>query len=215
MIDMVVIGAGGFGRETLDVLESVNQANEGHGFRVIGVVDDSPSDENLMRLSRRGYRHLGTISDWKSSGVGDAYLIAVGSPSKRSIIAQCLVGLPSAPPVIHPRAMVGSLCDVGSGTVICAGVQVSTNVKLGDHVHVNPSVTIGHDVTVANFVSINPGAIISGEVTLNDETLIGAGAVILQGLTVGAQVTVGASACVVEGVPDGVVAKGIPARWLS
>lgn len=77
------------------------------------------------------------------------------------------------------------LTTFGEGTVVCGGAVISTNVKVGDHVHINPSAVIGHDTTIDAFVSINPNATVSGDVHLQEACLIGAGAVILQGLTVG------------------------------
>jgi acetyltransferase-like isoleucine patch superfamily enzyme len=49
-------------------------------------------------------------------------------------------------------------------------------------------------------------------VNIGDDALIGAGAIILPGVKVGNRTTVGAGAVVLSDVPDGVTAKGIPAR---
>ena len=100
------------------------------------------------------------------------------------------------------------------GVVVCGGgAHVSTNVRLGRHVHVNPNATIGHDSILESFVSVNPAAIISGDVHVRSRTLIGAGAIVLQGLSIGAGTTVGAGAVVTRTVPDGVVVKGVPGVW--
>ena len=44
--------------------------------------------------------------------------------------------------LIHPLATVGPESRIDEGAVICAGVQISTNVTIGRHVHVNPNATI-------------------------------------------------------------------------
>ena len=41
--DLLVVGAGGFGRETLDVLAAINRVAV--TYRVLGVVDDGPRDD--------------------------------------------------------------------------------------------------------------------------------------------------------------------------
>lgn len=212
MIDLVVIGAGGFGRETLDVVEAVNAYRPSPLYRLVGVVDDCPSDVNLERLKTRGYRHIGDLASWLSTGDGNAYLVAIGDPSVRSLLVDRITVMPPLEVLVHPSVSMGSQFLSGRGTIICSGVQISTNVKLGEHVHINPGAVIGHDATLDNYVSINPGAIVSGEVHLRDRVLIGAGAVVLQGLTVNEKAVVGASACVVVNVPSNTMVKGVPAR---
>lgn len=209
---LVVIGAGGFGRETLDVVDAVNQAGDRPQFQVLGVLDDSPSERNVIRLARRGVPYLGTINEWLSGSANAAFLIGVGAPEPRQRLDRTVTsaGLESVA-VVHPAAVLGSKVEVGPGSVVCAGVQVSTNVVLGRHVQLNPNATVGHDAVLGAFVSVNPGAIVSGECGIGRGALIGAGAVVLEGRRIGRNSVVGAAACVVRDVPDGVTVVGIPA----
>jgi sugar O-acyltransferase (sialic acid O-acetyltransferase NeuD family) len=210
---LVVVGAGGFGRETLDVVEAINRAADPPKFDTIGVVDDMPSTENLKRLSDRGVAHLGSVDEWLSAGDDAGYLIAVGNPMAREALAARFDSTGSQPAtVVHPRAVIGSMASLGAGTIVCSGVQVSTNVRVGRHVHLNPSATVGHDCALDDFVSVNPTATVSGECSVEKGALIGAGAVILQGRIVGARAVIGAAACVVHDVAAAAVVKGVPAR---
>lgn len=211
---VVVIGAGGFGREVLDILESINRGSLEPKINILGVIDDGPSTAAMSRLADRGYKHLGGLAAWLTVGTEAMYIVAIGDPAVRSRICSVIVSRTTLEPltVVHPSAVIGSRVRLGNGSVVCAGVQISTNVEIGDHVHLNPGAIIGHDATLADFVSINPGAIVSGEVTVRDSCLVGAGAVVLQGLTVGAGSTVGAGGVVTRDVGTGVVVKGIPAR---
>jgi sugar O-acyltransferase (sialic acid O-acetyltransferase NeuD family) len=213
MIDVVIIGAGGFGRETLDVLEAVNQESSELVYRILGVVDDLPSEVNLERLAARGYQHLGSIQQWCAHRSGDAFLPAVGDPESRRSIVELIHQVPTLDLVVHPSVSIGSGLRAGGGSVICAQATISTNVVIGSFVHINPGVIIGHDVVIDDFVSVNPGAVISGEVKLSSEVLVGAGSTILQGLSVGERSVVGAAACVTKAIPAGVIAKGVPATW--
>ena len=210
---LIIVGAGGFGRETLDVVEAVNRAGEHPAFTVVGVLDDAPAQLALDRLASRGIAFLGDIEAWLSGGEPGQYIIAIGNPRARAQVAERFreAGRDAAT-VIHPAATVGSGGSIAPGAVVCAGAQISTNVVLGRHVHVNPNATIGHDAVLADFVSINPGAIISGEVSVGEQTLVGAGAVVLQGLALGPGCTVGASACVTHDVGENKTVKGVPAR---
>lgn len=212
-LPLVIIGAGGFGRETIDVVAAQNSAAPDPKYELLGVVDSNPSRENLDRLSRSGIQYLGGEGHWLARGLATYYLVGVGNPTARRLIsnrfnaANYLPGL-----AIHPSVTVGSLTKVGAGSIICSGAQVSTNVVIGQHVQINPNATVGHDTFLGDFVSINPGSIVSGDVRCEEEVLVGAGAVILQGLTVGAGSTVGAAACVTRNVNRGCIVKGIPAR---
>ncbi|MFS2280430.1 NeuD/PglB/VioB family sugar acetyltransferase [Microbacterium sp. OR21] len=210
--DIVVIGAGGFGRETLDVIEAINEVAEDPIWSVVGVIDDSPRPIDVDRLGARGYYHLGTISDNVEVVSRVRHVIAIGSPAVRSYVRLALGQAKAVPALVHPNATIGSEVQLGMGVVVCGGVQLSTNVSLGEHVHVNPGAIIGHDTVVGDFVSVNPGAILSGSANVRRRVLIGAGAVVLQGLNIGEGATVGAAACVTRDVSPGVVVKGVPAR---
>ena len=211
---LVVVGASGFGRETLDVVVAHNEAHPESAFEVVGVLDDAPSERNLDRLAARGVPHLGRIDDFLAGHEPVAYILAIGAPAVREALVQRFDAAGGrAATLVHPSASIGTMPDWADGVVVCGGAQVSTNVRLGRHVHLNPNATIGHDARLDDFVSINPAATISGEVVVKTRTLVGAGAIVLQGLTVGADAVIGAGAVVTKDVPDGAVVIGIPGRW--
>lgn len=214
--DIVVIGAGGFGREVLDVLEAWNHAHHGDKYTIRGVVDDAPSQINLDRLTARGYRHLGPLSTLEKMTPTPAVVVAIGKPDiKRKVAAICAdMGL-HFPSFIHPTVIVGSQFTCGDGVVVSAGVVFSTNITLGDQVHICSGAIVGHDTVIADYSSVNPGAVVSGEVFIGESTLVGAGSVVLQGITIGSSVTLGAAACVTKEVLPGEVVVGVPARAIA
>ena len=212
---IVVVGAGGFGRDTLDVIEDLNVAESGR-FDIVGVVDHDPSERNLERLHDRGIRYLGDDETWLRSPNAECFAVGIGDPRmrKRLTLLYKSSGLNPAT-LVHPTVVLGRRTVVGEGSVICAGAVVSTNVQIGESVTINANATIGHDSRLHAFVSINPGAIVSGEVSIGDRTLIGAGAVVLEGRIIGSACVIGAGACVTRDVADGLTVTGIPARSSS
>lgn len=212
--DIVVVGAGGFGRETLDVIEAINAASVDPVWNILGVVDDDPAAVQQARLAERGIPLLGPVEVLHDLHADACFVIGVGAPVARARIAAEIraAGSRRAAMLVHPAAVVGSRTVLGAGSVVCGGVQLSTNVVLGEHVHLNPGAIVGHDARLDDFVSINPGAVISGEVQVRREVLIGAGAVVLQGLEVRASSLVGAGACVTRDVDRDAVVVGVPAR---
>lgn len=209
--DIVVIGAGGFGRETLDVIEAINVVAGEPRWNVVGVIDDATGSIHLERLAARGYRHLGSIQANRALIASIPRVTAIGDPRIRVAVDSEIHG-ELAPPLIHPAAVVGSEATIGEGVVICAGAQLSTNLVIGRNVHINPGAIVGHDAVIDEFVSINPGAVVSGEVHIGTRALVGAGAVILQGLRVGSGSRVGAAACVTKDVAADATVVGVPAR---
>jgi sugar O-acyltransferase (sialic acid O-acetyltransferase NeuD family) len=115
---------------------------------------------------------------------------------------------------ISPRAYVGEL-EMGTGNFICAGVIITSNVKIGNHVHLNLNTTIGHDVVLGDFVTTAPSVNISGNVTVGNAVYLGTASCVREKLSICENVTIGMNASVVKDVKESGTYVGIPATKLK
>jgi sugar O-acyltransferase (sialic acid O-acetyltransferase NeuD family) len=204
---LVILGAGGHGRELLDVVEALNRPTPSFEFE--GFLDDGKGPWPL--LERRGVRVIGTLDDLMTREAH--YAIGIGSPgARRRIDELSAVAGRRAASLVHPLASCGSDLRLGDGLFLAAGARVTTNVVTGRHVHLNVNATLSHDCRVGDYVTLNPGAHVNGNVTLGDDVTVGSGAVIRQGITVGERAMIAAGAVVVHDVAPDATVMGVPAR---
>jgi sugar O-acyltransferase (sialic acid O-acetyltransferase NeuD family) len=207
---LVIIGAGGSGREVLDIVDAINEASP--SFHFLGFVDDN-IDLDPALLDRRGAALLGPVE--VLADIDAAYVIGIGSPlARHAVDDRVRVWERNPATLVHPTATMASELAVGPGAIIAAGARLTTNIRIGRHFHANLNVTVAHDCVLGDYVTLNPGAHLSGSVTLGDGVTIGTGAAIIQGCRVGPGATVGAGAVVDRDIDARVTAVGIPARPL-
>lgn len=207
--DLVIVGAGGFARETAAAVRTL-----GDTWRLLGFLDD---DETLHGRYRQGVPILGGIDAVRELPTA-AVVVCVGNPrdyAARSRIVRRLALPPERyATIVHPSAAVGAGSVVGPGSVLLAHVALTADVRVGAHVTVMPQVVLTHDDMVADFVTIASGVRVGGGAVIGRGAYLGAGALIREALTIGDWSLVGMGSVVLHDVPPGEVWAGSPARFL-
>lgn len=203
MSNLVIVGAGGLGREILTLLRQANQP-------VRGFFDDRPATTVL------GWPYLGTVADLLASPEQLAVVLAVGDCGAKQRIAEMLAENPalSFPVIRHPSVHWADFQanEAGAGTILTEQVICTTNVRLGCHVLLNLGCTVGHDAVVGDYCSLMPRVNLGGGAVLESGVFVGTGATVLPGVRVGSGVVVGAGAVVTRDVTPGLTVMGVPAR---
>lgn len=211
MRPLVLVGAGGLGRETAELVRAIN--GTAATWQLLGFVDDSPA---LAGAVVAGLPVLGPIA---SAIELDAELaVCTARPamgcSRRRIVAD--LGLPSErfPTLVHPAASLSGSTTVGEGCLIFAGVVATADVSLGRHVVLMPHVVLTHDDAVEDFATFAAGVHLGGGVRVGAEAYLGAGVLVREQVSIGPAALVGMGSVVLSDVPGAQTWVGAPAMPL-
>jgi sugar O-acyltransferase (sialic acid O-acetyltransferase NeuD family) len=209
--DIVIVGAGGLGREIVSVITACNTARK--EWNVLGFLDSKPS---LVGSEVGGLPVLGR-DDWCQKHSQSIWFVcAIGDPKIRRRIAKnfSAAGCKFAS-VVHPEVRIPQSVRIGAGTVVMAGTQFTTDASVGSHVVIYLNCSITHDVEIGDFCMIAPGCNLSGGAVLGKGVQLGAGASILPRRRIGAWAIIGAGGVVIDDVPANRTAVGIPCRVIK
>lgn len=208
---LMLVGAGGLGRETLNLIDALNY--EEPRWAIQGFVDD---DSSLAGSVVSGVRVLGPSELVKEA---NSYVVlCLGNDKLPYLRLEKSEYLGLEPEryatLVHPSAGVSSDSVIGPGSVLFQNVVMTAGVSIGSQVLLMPGVTLTHDDVIRNGATMASGACVGGRVEIGECAYVGMSATIRQGLTIGRGSVIGMGAVVLEDVPAEETWAGTPARKL-
>lgn len=211
MKKIIIIGAGGLGREVIWLINRINEAYKQNPFwEIVGFVDDGIKKSALVD----GYPILGDVNSLLIYKETVYIACAIANTQIRKTIIQKLSSSPylKFPNLVDPSVIISNTVKMGIGNVICAGSILTIHIDMQDFNIINPNCTLGHDTVLESYITIYPGSNISGNVSIGNQSELGTGMRIIQGKTIGREAVIGAGSIVIENIPSYCTAVGCPAK---
>lgn len=204
---MLIIGAKGFAKDILEILQQNDELNQ------LVFYDDLSSDVEAELFGE--FPILKSIEEAEEYflNVDARFSIGIGNPNLRSEMYHKFTALGGIfHSTISPKTEIGHYdVKIGKGCNILSGVKISNSVEIGMGTMIYYNSIINHDVVIGDFVEISPGAMVLGNCKIGSFTHIGSGAIILPGVIIGDYVKIAAGAVVTHDMPDNVMTAGVPA----
>lgn len=203
MKDLIIVGAGGFGREALYMAKAINKIEP--IWNILGFIDDNTHALDGIPCD---YKIIGTISEWQPTE-NQEFVMGIAQPKTKEILATKLKARGAKfATLISPRANILDYFKCGEGCIING--SIGDNVTLGNFVHISGSM-IGQDTVIGDY-STTTGYTNVASAHIGKRVFIGSHAVVLNHLTVGDDAFICAGSIVFSKVKSGTKVFGCPAK---
>jgi len=209
MKDLVIIGAGGFGREVASWrIKWINEAKPTWNF--LGFIDDNVTE------TPEGFPVLGNLEYLLSREDRPYFAVAIGNSVVREKIAnRCReAGFPAAT-IVDPTCLIGENSTIGEGSIICAECDIGINVKIGEFCIFNSYCNFGHDITIGDYTDVMSEMLMGGECNIGKHNYFGLRCTVINQVDTVDHCTFGACACVVKDAAEPGTYVGVPAKMIK
>jgi sugar O-acyltransferase (sialic acid O-acetyltransferase NeuD family) len=210
MKELLIIGAHGWGREVCDIAKACIKA--GMELTVKGFLDD-------RTYLLDGYDNyppiLGSVDSYEIQE-NDVFVCALGDVNfKKRYIDTILQRGGSFISLIHPTAIIGNNATMGTGCIIGAYANLSSDTRIGNFVTICLRAGLGHDTVVGDYSHIGGNSCISGYVTIGESVTIHPGCVMVPKRKIGDHAVAGTGSVILCNVKAGTTVLGNPATKID
>lgn len=206
---IIIVGAGGFGRE---VLQWARDAWPDHAGKIAGLLS---ADPGVLDGRAIGLPILASPDDFTPQP-GDGLLLGIGRRGVRRRVAEQLESRGGHfLSLVHPSAIVADTADVGRGTILCPYASVTANARLGAFCLLNMYSMVAHDAAVGAFSVLSPYAGVAGEAAVGEDVFLAMHSFVGPGVRVGNGSLISGSSCALHNVPADTLVYGVPGRHAS
>lgn len=203
---IIVVGAGGFGREVLNWFREASDSSAGN---VAGFLS---ADPHILERHTGALPILGDPDSFVPSP-DDGLLLAIGIPGVRRRITEALLARGCRfLTLVHPTAIVAPTARIGAGTIVCPQAVISDAAHVGRFAIVNYHASVAHDAELRDFSVLSPYAAIGGGARVAEDVFLGLHASIGPRVAVGARSKVAANSSALHDVPADSLVHGVPGR---
>jgi sugar O-acyltransferase (sialic acid O-acetyltransferase NeuD family) len=206
MLNLLIIGARGFGREIYYL--STESLGFGTEFVVKGFLDDK---KDALDDYKNYPPIISSVEDY-SIQEDDVFICALGDvkyKKKYGDIIKSKGG--NFMNLIHKSVSIGLNSVYGTGCIFTQNVNISCDVTIGNDVTIQPFSEIGHDSIIGNNCHLNTYSFMGGFSKIGDNVTINTGAILLPHKKVLDGGTIGAGSVAIRNVKNDTTVFGLPA----
>jgi sugar O-acyltransferase (sialic acid O-acetyltransferase NeuD family) len=206
---LVILGAGGLGREVLFLVSHINAKTK--RYNILGFIDNAP---DLQGKIINNFPVLGDDSWLINYPDRINVVVAIANPKTRRRVVEKLYNNNniSFPNIIADDATYSDTVNMGKGCIISFSSRLTVNISIGNFVLINSNSGIGHDAVIQDFVTLYGNVSVSGNVFIGTGVEIGSGTRIIQNKKIGDNAIVGIGSVVIRNVPPNCTVFGVPAK---
>jgi len=203
MINMIIVGAGGLGREVYRMI------NNSAMYNLKGFLSD---DKDILE----GYAIKAPIVGSPFSYIpqkNDRFIMAIGTIDTKKKIVESLESSGAIfKSFVHPSSIVFPTATIGEGSVIFPFCFISDNVVVGEYSMFGFYASCGHDAQVGKYSILSPYATVNGFTVLEDEVFMGTHSSVAARKRVGYKAKISSGSAAMYDVPSNAFVCGVPGK---
>ena len=207
MKNLVIVGAGGCGREVLQWAKDINKKEQ--RWNIKGFIDD---DLNALDGKVCDVPVLSSINDYQIEEE-DEFVCCIGnSKVRKEVVARLKMKGAHFGTLIHPNAIIADSSTLGEGVIIYPFAIISDNAVIGDGCIINMYSSVAHDSVLGEYCTISAHCDITGMCKLGACVFMGTTSNVVPGTKIGNDVYICAGSTVMGRVRKEMKVLGNPAK---